>query len=73
MSSIHLIRHTHIQSGSGASVTIYGMSRTEGAERAGTDPMDLQLPRGAADSSRNADNRANDTTVDDTSNTVGGE
>ena len=31
---------------------IYGMSGTEGQELAGTDPIDLQLPRGAAGSSR---------------------
>ena len=41
-----------IKSGSGAGVTIYGMSGTEGQEPAGTDPIDLQLPRGAACSSR---------------------
>ena len=32
--------------------TIYGMSGTEGQEPAGTDPIDLQLPRGATGSSR---------------------
>ena len=37
-------------------------------EPAGTDPTDLQLPRGAAGKS-NADDRAIDTTIDSTSNT----
>ena len=34
--------------GSEASVTIHGMSGTEGQEPAGSDPIDLQLSRGAA-------------------------
>ena len=43
---------TQILSDSGASVTVYGVSGTEGQELAGTDPSDLQLPRGATGSSR---------------------
>ena len=35
---------------SGARVTVYGMSGAEGQDLAGTDPMDLQLPRGATSS-----------------------
>ena len=38
------------KSGSGASVTVHGMSGTEGQDFAGFDPIDLQLPRGAASS-----------------------
>ena len=41
-----------VVSGSGASVTVYGMSATEGQEPGGTDPIDLQLPRGATGSGR---------------------
>ena len=37
-------------SGSGARVTAYGMSGAEGQDLAGTDPIDLQLPRGATSS-----------------------
>ena len=37
---------------SGARVTVYGMSGTEGQDPGGTDPIDLQLPRGATGSSR---------------------
>ena len=33
-------------------LTVYGMSGAEGQEPAVTDPIDLQLPRGATDSSR---------------------
>ena len=33
-------------------VVVYGMSVTEGQEPAGTDPIELQLPRGATGSSR---------------------
>ena len=40
------------KSGSGARVTVYGMSGTEGQDPGGTDPIDLQLPRGATCSSR---------------------
>ena len=40
------------KSGSGASVTVHGMSGTEGQEPGGTDPIDLQLPRGATGSGR---------------------
>ena len=42
----------NIKNGSGASATIYGMSGMEGQEPAGTDPIDVQLPRGATGSSR---------------------
>ena len=35
-----------------ASVTVYGMSGKEGQEPSGTDPIDLQLPRGATGSGR---------------------
>ena len=42
----------HNKSGSGARVTVYGMSGAEGQDPAGTDPIDLQLPRGAVGSSR---------------------
>ena len=38
--------------GSGAGVTINGMSGTEGQDPGGTDPIDLQLPRGATGNSR---------------------
>ena len=31
-------------------MTVYGMSGTEGQELGGTDPIDLQLPRGATGS-----------------------
>ena len=40
------------KSGGGASVTVYGMSGTEGQEPGGTDPIELQLPRGATGSGR---------------------
>ena len=48
----YIIYYTKCKSGSGASVTVHGMSETEGQELAGTDPSDLQLPRGATGSSR---------------------
>ena len=38
------------KSGSGARVTVYGMSAAEGQDPAGTDPIDLQLPRSATSS-----------------------
>ena len=44
--------HSIEKSGSGASVAVHGMSGTEGQEPACTDPIDLQLPRGATGSSR---------------------
>ena len=44
--------YTSYQSGSGASVTVYGMSGTEGQEPGGTDPTALQLPRRATGSGR---------------------
>ena len=47
-----IIYFTSYKRGSGASVTIHGMSGTDGQEPAGTDPTGLQLPRGAAGSSR---------------------
>ena len=37
---------------SGAGVTVNGMSGTEGQDPGGTDPIDLQLPRGATGNSR---------------------
>ena len=40
------------KSGSGTSVTVYGMSGKEGQDLASIDPIDLQLPRGAIGSSR---------------------
>ena len=40
------------KNGSGAGVTVNGMSGTEGQDRGGTDPIDLQLPRGATGNSR---------------------
>ena len=52
VSVINTFDQTQNQSGSGASVTVCGMSGTEGPEPAGTDPIDLKLPRGAAGSSR---------------------
>ena len=51
-SVINTFDQTQNKSGSGARVTIYGMSGTDGPEPTGTDPIDLQLPRGAACSSR---------------------
>ena len=36
-----------LKKGSGARVTVNGMSGTEGQDPGGTDPIDLQLPRGA--------------------------
>ena len=39
-----------IENGSGARITVYGMSGTEGQDPAGTDPIDLQLPRSATSS-----------------------
>ena len=48
----HVCYHTQYKSGRGASVTIFGRSGMEGQEFAGTHPIDLQLPRGAAVSSR---------------------
>ena len=41
-----------IKKGSGAGVTVYGMSGREGQDPCGTDPIDLQLPRGATGNSR---------------------
>ena len=41
----------------------------EGHQPAGTDPIDLQLPRGVGGSSRMPTTRANDATIDSTSNT----
>ena len=38
--------------GSGARVTVYGMSGTEGQDPGGTDPIDLQLMRGTTGNSR---------------------
>ena len=39
-----------IEKGSGARVPVYGMSGAEGQDPAGTDPIDLQLPRSATSS-----------------------
>ena len=44
--------HINVKSGSGASVTVYGMCGTEGQEPGSIDPLDLQLPRGATGSGR---------------------
>ena len=44
---IYIIYYIKYKSGSGASVTVYGMSGMEGQEPVRTDPIDLQLPRGA--------------------------
>ena len=38
--------------GSGAGVSVYGMSGTEGQDPGGTAPIHLQLPRGATGKSR---------------------
>ena len=38
------------KSRSGAQVRVYGTSGAEGQDLAGTDPIDLQLPRGATSS-----------------------
>ena len=46
------IYYIQYKSGSGGRVTVYGMSGTEGQDPGGTDPIDLQLPRGATGSSR---------------------
>ena len=67
-SSTHLTQHTE-KIGSGASVTIHGMSVTEDRNLRGTDPLDLWLPRGAAGSSR-MPTTANDATIDSTSNSI---
>ena len=44
---LHLIICMLYKSGSGARVTVYGMSGAEGQDPAATDPIDLQLPRSA--------------------------
>ena len=49
-SSQPIFYYIKYQSGSGANVTVYGMSGEEGQDPAGTDPIDLQLPRGATSS-----------------------
>ena len=46
------------------------MSGTEGQDPGGTDPIDLQLPRGAIG---NKQSRAVDNTIDSTSNTFDGQ
>ena len=65
-SSLHTVQI--FSTGSGARVTVYGMSRTEGQDPGGTDPIDLQLPRGSNWQQSNADDRAVDTTIDSTRN-----
>ena len=47
---LHLMIYTLHKSGSGARVTVNGMSGVEGQDPAGTDPIDLQLPRSATSS-----------------------
>ena len=42
----------YIKGDSGARVTVYGLSGTEGQDPGGTDPIDLHLPKGATGSSR---------------------
>ena len=48
----HKILRKKLKKGSGAGVTINGMSGTEGQDPGGTGPIDLQLPRGATGNSR---------------------
>ena len=42
--TIYIRYDISFKSGSGARVTVYGMSGTEGQDPGGTDPIDLQLP-----------------------------
>ena len=49
---LHYILQKRIKNGSGAGVTVNGMSGTEGQDPGGSDPIDLQLTRGATGNSR---------------------
>ena len=63
---IYIYIYIYYKSGSGARVTVHGMSGAEGQDPAGTGPIDLQLPRSATSSGTPQTSRPSVTRLIDT-------